>query len=44
MYRSLLKGGYKLHEIDAMDIHFWYELASEDEFIEEVTADEIPWL
>lgn len=44
MYRSLLKAGYKLHEIDAMDIYFWYELATEEEIIEEVTADEIDWL
>lgn len=44
MYRSLLKNGYKLHEIDAMDIHFWYELLNEEEFIEEVTADDISWL
>jgi len=28
-----------------MDIHFWFELSSEDdEEIEEVTADDIDWL
>lgn len=44
MYRDLLKAGYKLHEIDQMDIHFWYELMSDYEEIEEVTADDINWL
>ncbi|MEA0563482.1 hypothetical protein [Lysinibacillus irui] len=40
-----MKAGYKLHEIDEMDIHFWFELSNEDdEEIEEVTADEISWL
>jgi len=39
-----LKEGYKLHEIDEMDIHFWFELSDEYEEIEEVTADEISWL
>lgn len=42
----MLKSGYKLNEIDEMDIHFWFELANEEEIeeIEEVTADDIPWL
>ena len=42
-----MKEGYKLYEIDEMDIHFWFEL-SEDyddyEDMEEVTADDIAWL
>jgi len=25
-----MKEGYKLHEIDAMDIHFYFELHRED--------------
>jgi len=40
----LIKEGYKLHEIDEMDIHFWFELLVDDDEIEEVTADEISWL
>ncbi|MBN8253611.1 hypothetical protein [Priestia flexa] len=26
MYKELMKQGYKLHELDAMDIHFFFEL------------------
>ena len=33
-----------MHEIDQMDIRLWYELSTEEEVIEEVTADDIPWL
>ncbi|MBN8249953.1 hypothetical protein JF536_11515 [Priestia flexa] len=29
MYRDLMKQGYKLHELDAMDIHFFFELYME---------------
>lgn len=43
-YKNLLKSGYKLHEIDEMDIKFWFELMMYEEEIKEVTADEIPWL
>lgn len=43
-YRDLIKEGYKLHEVDEMDIHFWFELTSDFDEMEEVTADEISWL
>ncbi|WP_231882781.1 hypothetical protein [Bacillus sp. VT 712] len=29
MYRDLMKQGHKLHELDAMDIHFFFELYME---------------
>ena len=37
-----MQEGYKLHEIDQMDIFFYFELGAIE--IEHVTADEIPWL
>ncbi|MFJ7951279.1 hypothetical protein ACIQZG_07100 [Lysinibacillus sp. NPDC096418] len=40
----MIKEGYKLHEIDEMDIHFWFELSDDYEDMEEVTANEISWL
>jgi len=40
----LIKEGYKLHEVDEMDIHFWFELTGDFDEMEEVTADEISWL
>jgi len=40
----LIKEGYKLHEVDEMDIHFWFELTGDVDETEEVTADEISWL
>lgn len=43
-YRELIKEGYKLHEVDEMDIHFWFELTGDFDEIYEVTADEISWL
>ncbi|BDH62306.1 hypothetical protein MTP04_24360 [Lysinibacillus sp. PLM2] len=39
-----MKQGYKQHEIDQLDIKFWFELSRFEEEIEEVTADDIPWL
>jgi len=46
-YRHLMKkNGYKLNEIDDMDIHFFWELfdekSSESNVIE--NADDVPWL
>lgn len=37
-----MKEGYKLHEVDEMDIKFWLELHIIETEI--VTADEIDWL
>lgn len=37
-----MKEGYKLHEIDQIDLKFWLELTQiETEYI---TADDIDWL
>jgi hypothetical protein len=37
-----MREGYKLHEIDEMDIKFWFELHMiETEYI---TADDLDWL
>ncbi|MEH7157476.1 hypothetical protein [Neobacillus drentensis] len=30
MYKDLLKSGYKLHEIDEMDIEFYFELMASE--------------
>lgn len=37
-----MQEGYKLHEIDQMDIRFFFELRMIE--MENVTADELPWL
>ena len=36
--------GYKMHEIDAIDIAFYLELTLQDTAVEYVTADDLPWL
>lgn len=41
MYRNLMKEGWSLHEIDEMDILFYFELIAEEK--ETVYADEIQW-
>lgn len=41
-YRARMNEGYKLHEVDEMDIKFYLELIQQD--IEYITADDIPWL
>ena len=39
------KRGYKLNEIDDMDIHFFWELYSEHEETNLIeNADDVPWL
>lgn len=49
-YRVLMKQGYKLHEIDEMDIHFYWELLQEKARSastgkESATyAEDVPWL
>lgn len=42
MYRNLMKEGWTLHEIDEMDILFYFELLQEDA-PPQVYADEIQW-
>ena len=37
-----MREGYKLHEIDQMDIKFWFELNRIE--TEYVTADDFEWL
>jgi len=41
-----MKQGYKLNEIDDMDIHFFWELLDENTNISKVAeyADDVPWL
>ena len=41
-YRARLQEGYKMHEIDQMDIDYFIELTQAT--IDHVTADEIDWL
>jgi len=49
-YRVLMKQGYKLIEIDEMDLHFYWELLEDNELVETaggpaVTyAEDVPWL
>jgi hypothetical protein len=37
-----MREGYKLHEIDEMDIKFWFELNTVQ--TEYITADDLDWL
>jgi len=39
IYKSLLKSGWTLNQIDEMDIHFYFELGNSDQ--EKVYIDEI---
>ncbi|MCM3411226.1 hypothetical protein M3676_14750 [Metabacillus litoralis] len=43
-YRSFIKRGWTLNEIDESDIFFLYELLGEDEKQEIKYADQVPWL
>ncbi|WP_275950849.1 hypothetical protein [Cytobacillus citreus] len=38
------KKGYKLTEIDEMDIGFYFELYSKEKEEKVVYADQVPWL
>lgn len=44
IYKDLMKQGYKLHEIDEMDIGFYFELFSEPKEEKVVYAEQVPWL
>lgn len=45
-YRTLIKGGWTLNQIDESDIFFLFDLYSEEESTPEeiVYADQVPWL
>jgi hypothetical protein len=43
-WRNLMKQGYKLHEIDAMDIFYLFDLFAEEEQKTIVYAEQVPWL
>lgn len=39
-----MKRGYKLHEIDEMDIGFYFELFAKEPEETIVYAEQVPWL
>lgn len=49
-YRYLMKEGYRLNEIDSMDLHFYWELLDDSKPVptadgQVITyAEDVPWL
>lgn len=43
-YRTLIKSGWTLNQIDEADIFFLFDLYSEEKQETVVYADDVPWL